>query len=383
MSGVSNEGAAKGNHTVEKAGIRFLSVVNHVLIVFIWSMASLFFAAVLSDMFIFKGYFLNWTINLFLVKIIVNDLANIFNILDFQQITYFGGIFVAGVLIAEIIVKLLLDGIIKIFVKNGSIKSITINIINLIVNCVIVVQTVILFTTIILIIYFANIYKEANNNEETGFSRQTAARIGAYLLDKQLTSAVMLKHIISEIENKEIDVDKLNDDEYRKLALNICKLFERKGNVDTGEEHFLRNYFSRAPETLSGMIDKIQNDNKIFLWKLLAPDYAMLHMYGKDGEYNVKFISEDGHFEAVYNTDGVLLTQYNDQLNMGTFNYADQVLDKEKHSVLDVVPYIRWGNTAGSVSILESEPSDFDENPDAVKQYSAIYERIYGKQYAD
>jgi hypothetical protein len=288
------------------------------------------------------------------------------------------------VLVIEIIIKIVLTALAKKFIKGELIKNITANVIKFTANCFIAAQVVIIFTSMTFVIYFVNIYKETNNSEKIDFSRRTVEKIGAYLLDRQAASTVMLKKIMDEIETKKIDIDGLHDEEYRNLALNICRLFDKKENVDTREEHYLRNHFSRAPDTLSGMIDTINSGNETFKWKLLTPDYAVLHMYGKGGEYNIKFISEDGHFEAVYDKDGVLLTEYNDPLNMGTFNYADQVYDREKHSVLDVVPYIRWGNIRGTSMLdgeLDSEPSDFNQNSDAVERYNAIYKLVYGRDY--
>ncbi|KAL1110006.1 hypothetical protein AAG570_014012 [Ranatra chinensis] len=53
-----------------------------------------------------------------------------------------------------------------------------------------------------------------------------------------------------------------------------------------------------------------------YKWKLLKPSQTLYHMMGKDGEFNLKFISSDGHFEAVYNKDGILLLQNDDPVNM-------------------------------------------------------------------
>lgn len=58
-------------------------------------------------------------------------------------------------------------------------------------------------------------------------------------------------------------------------------------------------------------------------------------------------VSYDGHFELVYNDNDVLLTQYNNLHDMGTYNYANPN-DAWEHFVRDVKPYgavwIKWGN---------------------------------------
>jgi hypothetical protein len=108
------------------------------------------------------------------------------------------------------------------------------------------------------------------------------------------------------------------------------------------------------------------------------------HMYGKDGEYNLKFISADGHFEAVYNKDGVLLIKENDPVNMGTFNYAHQLADQMTHYNLDVWPYFMWNNTPEAVQIMEendiekTKPVPIDKNKYAMERYKE-YEKLLNK----
>jgi hypothetical protein len=128
-----------------------------------------------------------------------------------------------------------------------------------------------------------------------------------------------------QIENKIINLDTLNDQEYINLGHRFATLINTKGKVKSQKEHYFRTYFSRAPNTLEEMVQIIiDKENNLFEWELLPWQGMAFHMYGTDGEYNLKFISADGHFEAVYNKDGILLTQENDPKNMGTFNYAHQ-----------------------------------------------------------
>lgn len=113
--------------------------------------------------------------------------------------------------------------------------------------------------------------------------------------------------------------------------------------VNSRELHYFRNKLNRAPATLDELIKESEN------WDLLDPDDSQYHMYNTEacydenegvykGEYNLKFVSKDGKFEAVYNYVGILLDENNDPVNMGTYNYASPS-DMLKHAYLDVMPY--------------------------------------------
>jgi hypothetical protein len=208
--------------------------------------------------------------------------------------------------------------------------------------------------------------------------------------NNKILAQMELDILMFQIENNIINLEALNEMEYIEIGHKVSELINIIGKVKSEKEHYFRINFSRAPLTLSEMINTIQINNSLFKWKLMTPGYAVLHMYGDKGEYNIKFISEDGYFEAVYNRDGELLTQYNDPLNMGTFNYADQINNKEKHTELDVMPYFRWGNTNEERRRFlrtdpntddHLEPEDFNANSDAVEHYKNIYKIIYGKEY--
>ena len=105
-------------------------------------------------------------------------------------------------------------------------------------------------------------------------------------------------------------------------------------------------------------------------------------MNGTDGEYNVKFISADGHFEAVYDKEGKLLTEENDPINMGTYNYFGPN-DFNGHKEYDVEPYYIYGNTVnqkgrGELNELKSAAVNlinFEINKEAQKQYFETLKR--------
>lgn len=124
----------------------------------------------------------------------------------------------------------------------------------------------------------------------------------------------------------------------------FCNFFNSKVlSVNSKELHYFRNKLNRVPKTL----DELMNESE--KWDLLDPGGAIYHMYDTEacydesndvykGEYNLKFVSKDGKYEAVYNYDGVLLDENNDPVNMGTYNYASPN-DWLDHFNLDIKPY--------------------------------------------
>lgn len=93
---------------------------------------------------------------------------------------------------------------------------------------------------------------------------------------------------------------------------------------------------------------------------------------------NLKFVSKgDQRFEAVYNKTRNLLTEGNDEVNMGTYNYAGPS-DVSGHVKYDVEPYYKWGNTAnlsekGAVAELAAAGANMTQlwfNTDAINHYN-------------
>jgi hypothetical protein len=109
-------------------------------------------------------------------------------------------------------------------------------------------------------------------------------------------------------------------------------------------------------------------------------------MQGPDGVYNVKFVSPDGHFEAVCDKDGILLTEANDPINMGTYNYADPASELVKHVLYDVSPFGDWGNSAASSNFeLYDDGMEnalrFREDPQAQAAYDGLLGRLGGERF--
>lgn len=199
----------------------------------------------------------------------------------------------------------------------------------------------------------------------------------------RMAAKVELDRIISQIETGALNLDALSDAKYIAVAHTVCELVDKIGTI-TEESHYLRNYFSRAPSTLNEMMAIIQHEQGgSFGWKLMSKNSTQLHMFGRNGEYNMKFISADGHFEAVYNIDGEKLTEENDSMNMGTFNYGDPINEKLRHVVYDVLPFFEWRNSQKSmiqVNGLPDDPHPIDKNVSATKRFEKYWELLYGEK---
>ena len=188
-----------------------------------------------------------------------------------------------------------------------------------------------------------------------------------------------LNKIMDEFDKKLPGYDKklseLDDFEYDMLTDKINELVSDFGRV-TEDIHLFRNKLNRAPATLNEMfkINKMLPPEK--RWRLCSPFKSMCHMFGDGGEFNVKFVSADGKFEAVYDINNVLLTNKNSPQNMSSYNFAD-LSDKIDHFLFDMRPPIKWGNL-GHDDPLElikalKNYSRFKNSPSARKHYYDIY----------
>lgn len=96
------------------------------------------------------------------------------------------------------------------------------------------------------------------------------------------------------------------------------------------EKHYNRN---------QGMVRPSYEDAKAN-WTQLNNFESAFHRYGEGNELNEKFISLDGHSEAVFHF-GALVT---DELNGGTYNFYSPITHPGDHLFVDVAPYYWWGN---------------------------------------
>jgi hypothetical protein len=141
--------------------------------------------------------------------------------------------------------------------------------------------------------------------------------------------------------------------------------------------HYFRNKLNRAPATLDSLLANSSG------WAFYDVDKTRYHMSGDTGGYNVKFSSlPDGKYEAVYDKNGVLLTQYNDGDNMGTYNYCSELEGGGvfSHGKLDVDPFKDWGNTPNNPPKSDDEYNDFSdkyESDQTVIEYRNGIKSVY------
>lgn len=123
----------------------------------------------------------------------------------------------------------------------------------------------------------------------------------------------------------------------------------------TKEEHYNRNKFNQGlPENLHAATNNPY-------WVRVEDDKALCHQFTATDKPNVKFVSIDGHFEAVYSAaDGSLIT---DSRDVGTYNIVPHTESGLGHFSYDILPWIVWGNS-------EDDPtSSFDRIKLAIGLY--------------
>lgn len=169
-------------------------------------------------------------------------------------------------------------------------------------------------------------------------------------------SKVALYRVILDVEKNGAELDK-NPGNALSLYKMVSQLVYKIGYVDM-KTHYFRNDLNRAPENLEDLLALNSSLPASQRWRLLPVKSSLYHMQGKNGIYNLKFVSPEGFCEAVYNKKGVLLTEKNDPVNMGTFNYAAGISVKGAHQKFDVDPYLSWGNAKDSPQKGKAEIGD-------------------------
>jgi RHS repeat-associated protein len=96
----------------------------------------------------------------------------------------------------------------------------------------------------------------------------------------------------------------------------------------------------RDRNRLNGNLPKTLAEARRQRWREMSWLTSTFHKQGWKGWENTKFISRDGHREAVYDGKGDLITS---GPNIGTYNYFDPT-NASAHYTYDVEPYLRWGN---------------------------------------
>ncbi len=78
-------------------------------------------------------------------------------------------------------------------------------------------------------------------------------------------------------------------------------------------------------------------------WKKVKGEDAKLHQFTAENNDNVKYLSPDGHREAVYDKGGNLVV---DSRDIGTYNFYPKINEEDLlgHTIADVIPYFIFGN---------------------------------------
>lgn len=160
-------------------------------------------------------------------------------------------------------------------------------------------------------------------------------------------SQAALHRIMKDVDKYGYELDGNDYQNNLRLYREVGYLIYKIGYVDINT-HYFRNKLNRAPKSLKELLELNQTPNPSRHWRLLSVRDSLYHLQGKNGIYNLKFISADGFCEAVYNKNGVLLTEKNDPVNMGTFNYAAGITGLNAHNKFDIDPYLKWGNSSDS-----------------------------------
>ncbi len=101
-------------------------------------------------------------------------------------------------------------------------------------------------------------------------------------------------------------------------------------------DHWNRNVGVNDPSVLPKSPSAAESAGR----RLLPPSQSVYH--NRNGATNKKYISPDGHQEAVYNQHDELVT---DPINMGTYNICSPE-DKLGHFIFDMMPYYFIGNSS-------------------------------------
>ena len=176
--------------------------------------------------------------------------------------------------------------------------------------------------------------------------------------------------------------DQVPDKEWEEF----CQLFNERvkavyyNNPDnfTKEIHYFRNKLNRAPKTLLDLLKENAEYYRMYgedKWQIMSAFGSSYHMFdtpacNNKGEYNLKFVSKNGLFEAVYNNDYQLLDETNDPINMGTYNYGDpnelndafdiNSILNNNHFRLDMLTYtnedyIQMAELINSILLIQSD----------------------------
>lgn len=161
---------------------------------------------------------------------------------------------------------------------------------------------------------------------------------------KKVAAKAILNRMMDDLES---NPNMLPNNKNFKVFLDTFDKNIRKLDSITQRMHYFRNTlnsYSGAPIKLDDMIELAAKGE----WHLFDAKFHRYYFDSINGALNVKFLSSDGRFEAVYNTQtGKIVT---DPANMGTYNYAPGSINPIKflyHTQYDKNPWKKWGNVEG------------------------------------
>jgi hypothetical protein len=127
---------------------------------------------------------------------------------------------------------------------------------------------------------------------------------------------------------------------FKSVDANIIIMPSRPDGDLTEEEHFFRNKLNLqfSWDDFQKLEERLPEELQ---WVELPWYQSIFHKH--TGLRNRKYVSADGHFEIVYNSDNVLLNEFNSPSDMGTYNYYGPN-DTGLHKQYDVDPWWEWGN---------------------------------------
>jgi len=192
-----------------------------------------------------------------------------------------------------------------------------------------------------------NNYSNVDTIDDSNFSS-----LGNYVSDLLLSrlKSAIIHNAVSGISKSIFSSDGLSGISESALV-NILKY-----GLPTEEEHYFRNKLN-VNYTYAEVLALEQAGT----WERLPSEESALHQHSQNpvGVENSKWVSVDGHYELVFDgsADKVLQTAYNNPEDMGTYNYAGPNL-KLEHTMLDVLPWIVYGNTTNDSTSMSDRATD-------------------------
>ncbi|MGM0508881.1 MAG: hypothetical protein ACQERZ_06895 [Fusobacteriota bacterium] len=144
------------------------------------------------------------------------------------------------------------------------------------------------------------------------------------------------------------------------------------------------HYFNRKVTNRKVDFNTVYEEN----WILLPGEKSVFHRIGEGNENNLKFVSPDGHHEAVFKLEGNELVLVTDPLNARSYNYSGPLEAYGiPHIGKDILPYYLLCNTPEDfwdIKVrLEIGKANFNFIMQNYNNNKEIIEELYGKLEID